>query len=292
MGAIKIHIWKPSRCVNWVQKRQNSKRKDTPNVSWFPHLETRSLNHLFTGNLKILNLSGHLSRSSIACSFGISTGINKVNLRACCISPITDSENCTGECYVALQKWNQKHLTALCSTLEQQDTVQKYRHLKHTYFLAETIQFYLTRCSLDTYTHHWYLHTSSKQRLGLFPRPIPKPLAHRPSSPPPVCTVGTKGEGLSVALVSLNSRVAKERGAPWKREETEMDVPRNGSLSIPGRHQPLSCTENSGFFAFVLCWLTPLKSPTRVTLSSFRQTRSQNWRYTIHLETSNLHTRQ
>lgn len=65
-------------------------------MSWFPHLESRSLNHLLSRNLKILNLNGHLSGSNTACIFGISTGINKANLGDRFLS-LTVSENCNGE---------------------------------------------------------------------------------------------------------------------------------------------------------------------------------------------------
>jgi len=44
----------------------------------------------------MLNLNGHLSGSSTACIFGISTGINKANLGDRFLS-LTVSENCNGE---------------------------------------------------------------------------------------------------------------------------------------------------------------------------------------------------
>lgn len=89
--------------MNRVQKRQNSKTKNIINMSWFPHLETRSLNHLLTRNLKILNLNGHLSECSSACIFGISTGIKKKQILEIALS-LTGSESCNGECYITIQK--------------------------------------------------------------------------------------------------------------------------------------------------------------------------------------------
>lgn len=149
MRAIKIRIWKPSRCMNWVQNRQISKRKNTPNMSPFPHLETRSLNHLFPGNLKILNLNGHLSWSCTACFFGTSTGINKANLGQCCVSLVTVSENCTGECYVTVKKWNQKHLYYFALAVGCSSKILTSNKRVEACLLAEIIQFCLVRCYLD-----------------------------------------------------------------------------------------------------------------------------------------------
>lgn len=165
MWAIKICIWKTSRRMNRVQKRQNSKTKNIINMSWFPHLETRSLNHLLTRNLKILNLNGHLSECSSACIFGISTGIKKkANL----------GDRSVSNRFRKLQ-WRMLHydskmkpedsFTTLCSATEKQDTVQWCWHLTsfkrvEAYSLAEVIQFYLTRYICPyIYTHHWYIQT-------------------------------------------------------------------------------------------------------------------------------------
>lgn len=129
------------------------------------------------------------------------------------------------------------------------------------YLLAEMIQFYLTRCCLAIYTHHWHIHTSSKQRARLFPRRTPKTLAYHTPPPPLTCAVATYGEGLSVALVSLNSRIAKEMGTPWQREETEVDMPRNGQPQHP-REAPALKLHRKPLF---LCFHILLVDSTQVT---------------------------
>lgn len=112
-----------------------------------------------------------------------------------------------------------------------------------------------------TYTPHWYIDTSSKQRVRLLLWRIPKTLAYYTFPPPPICTVGTEGEGLSIALLSLNSRIPKEAGTPWKKEETEMDMPRNDQPQHPGEAQALKLHRKPLF----LCFHTLLVDSTQVT---------------------------
>lgn len=108
-----------------AKKRQNGERKTTLNMSQFPHLESRSLNHLFPGNLKTPNLSGHLSQSSTSCSFGTSTGIIKANLGVWVTN--TASGECSAQCCVTAQKRNRNSFGGLCCVPQQWDTAPTYR---------------------------------------------------------------------------------------------------------------------------------------------------------------------
>lgn len=171
MRAIKICIWKTSRRMNRVQKRQNSKMKNIINTSWFPHLETRSLNHLLTRNLKILNLNGHLSECSSACIFGISTGIKKANLGDRSASNRFRKLQWRMSCYDSDMK-PEASFTTLYSAAEKRDTAQWCWHLTsfkrvEVHSLAETSQFYLTRYICPyTYTHTPLMYTDLQVSRG------------------------------------------------------------------------------------------------------------------------------
>lgn len=167
MRAIKICIWKTSRRMNRVQKRQNSKMKNIINTSWFLHLETRSLNHLLTRNLKILNLNGHLSECSSACIFWhFYRNKKKANLGDRSASNRFRKLQWRMSCYDSEMK-PEASFTSLYSAAEKWNTVQWCWHLTsfkrvEVYSLAETSQFYLTRyiCPyIHTHTHHWCIQT-------------------------------------------------------------------------------------------------------------------------------------